>query len=247
MTLDFVVLVAVLIFTLFGVISGLARQVGQAVAVAAAFFAAAPLGRVLGPPLAERLAAGLTVGVVLTTVLAFLLLYVLVRALVTALFRRALAGRDPENRGLDRLLGGALGGTKAAALAWLGLCALTFLEHNLVVAGHTFAFTPKDSVLVPLARRYNVVEWLQFPGLKDLGRALAVASTSTSPQRLRNDPDYAALMKDARFRGLLAQEGLAQRLKSGDVRALLKDRQVLDLIHDERARRHLEKLAQRQE
>ena len=146
-------------------------------AVAAAFFAAAPLGRVLGPPLAEPLGAGLTVGVVLATVLAFLFLYVLVRALVTALFRRASAGRDPESRGLDRLLGGALGGSKAAALAWLGPVRRHLLRAQ--PGGRRripSPSPPRDSVLVALARRYNVVEWLQFPGVEGPGRALAVAS-----------------------------------------------------------------------
>lgn len=247
MTLDFVILVAVVLFALFGALSGFARQVGQAVALAVAFLTAAPSGRLLGPLLAERLTSSLTVGLVLATVVAFLLLYLLVRSLVTWLFRRVLAGKNPESRGLDRLLGGLLGGGKAGAMAWLGLCAVVFLEHNLVVAGKTYSLTPKDSILVPLARRYNLIEQLQFSGLQDLGKALSVASAPASASRLKNDPDYAALMKDQRFRGLLSQEGLGQLLKANDLRALLKDRQVLELIRDERALRHLEKLGERQQ
>ena len=131
------------------------------------------------------------------------------------------------------------------AMAWLGLCAAVFLEHNLVLAGKTYTLTPKDSFLVPLARRYNIVERLQFAGLKDLGKALSVASAPDSAARLKGDPDYAALMKDPRFRGLATQEGLAKLLRSGDARGLLRERGVLELLEDDRVRQHVQRLAAR--
>lgn len=242
MTLDFVILFAVLAFALFGAMSGFARQVGQVVALTAAFVAAVPGGRALGPTLARHLEASITVAVVLATVGAFILAYFLVRAAVTWLLRRMLAGKDPQNRGLDRLLGAALGGTKAATLAWLGLSAAVFLENNLVVAGRRYTLTPKDSRLVPLARRFNVVEQLQFSGLEDLGKALEVATTPSLASRLRDDPDYTALMKDPRFRNLANHQGLAKLLKAGDLRALLEDQRVWELLQDDRARQRLERL-----
>lgn len=245
MTLDLVVAGLIAAFALWGAVTGFARQVAQAAAWVGAFFAAGPAGRFFGEPVAQQLKSTLTVGVVVATVAAFLLVYLLGRALLTAVLRRLVAGGDPERRGADRALGFGLGGLKAAALAWVGLSAVTFVEQNLVLRGKKYAFTPKDSQLVGLARQWNLLELQQFSGGSDLVRAASLAGDPKALPRLKDDPDYAALMKDARFRQVVNSAALEQALKSGDVRALLQSDPLVELIHDPRLRRHLERLAER--
>jgi membrane protein required for colicin V production len=243
-TLDLVVAVAVLVFALLGAMSGFARQVAQAVAGVAAFFAAGPAGRFLGLPVSQKLNASLTTGVVVASVLAFIVIYFSVRLVLAALIRRLIEGRDQPSFGADRLLGALLGGGKAAGMAYLGLCAATFLENNLVVAGKKYSLTPKDSVLVPLVRKYNLLEYQQFSGTSDLAKALKVARNPKTSSRLQGDPDFTAVMKDPRFKNLLNQKALLQALESGDLHGLLSSNQVVELIQDPRMLHHLERVGE---
>jgi membrane protein required for colicin V production len=241
---DLVVLVLVVIFALFGAASGFARQVGQAAAAVTAFIGAGPAGRRFGDFAAAQLSASLTVGVVVATVASFVLIYLAVRSLLTLTIRRLLAGDEPENRSRDRALGALLSATKAAGLTYLALCAATFLENNLVVAGKKFSVTPKGSVLVPLARRYNVLEYQQFAGAVPLAKLLKSLRDPQKAAALKNDPDLAALMKDSRFAGLTNQKALQQALETGDLHALLSSNQVVELLRDPNQLKRIERITE---
>jgi membrane protein required for colicin V production len=242
-SLDLAVLAAVGVFALLGALSGFARQVAQALAAVGAFFAAGPLGHLLGAWTGQQLGASLAVGTGVATATSFVGVYLAARATLTALVQRLLADRDdPESRVTDRSLGAVLGGLKAAALAFLGLCAVTFAERNLVFSGKHLALTPRDSVLVPLAREHNLLGHLQDSGASALARALQLATSPGQVKGLSDDPDYQALMKDPRFRGLLARDGLRGLLASGDLAGLMKLTRAAELLEDPRARARLERV-----
>lgn len=243
MTLDLIALGVVAFIAIWGAFSGFARQVAQAVAGVAAVIAAAPAGRFFAEPMAKVLQASLTVGVVVATIVAFLAVYLLGRLIVTMMLRRLLAGKDPKNRSADRTLGFLLGFAKAAVTLWIGLSAATFVENNLVLAGKRYTFTPKDSKLVVLARQYNFIETMQFSGAKDLALAAKVASDPKAAAKLKDDPDFVALMKDSRFRQVLQGDAWKKALETGDVRALMQSNQLVELIHDPKMNRRLERLA----
>ena len=243
MTLDLIALGVVAFIAIWGAFSGFARQVAQAIAGIAAVAAAAPLGRFFAEPMSKALQSSLTVGVVIATIVSFLAIYLLGRLLLTMILRRLLAGKDPKNRGADRTLGFLLGFTKAATMLWLGLSAATFIENNLVLAGHKYTFTPKDSKLVALARQYNFIETMQFSGAKDLALAAKVATDPRAAARLKEDPDFTALMKDSRFRQALQGDAWKKALETGDVRALMQNNQLVELIQDPKMNHRLERLA----
>lgn len=245
MTFDLVALVVVGLFALWGAFSGFARQVAQFIAGVAAVIAAAPSGRFLGEPFAQGLKTSLSVGVIVATVVAFVVVYLVLRAVVTAVLRRVLAGRDPENRGADRALGFGLGGAKAGALIFVAVCGVIFVENNLVLAGRKYAWAPKDSKVAALAREYNVFEAVQFSRAKDLVVAAKLARDPQAAAKLKDDPDYAALMKDPRFRQVVQGDVWRKALETGDVRALMQSNPLVELIHDPKAGRHLERLAGR--
>lgn len=246
-TFDLVALGLVGIFAVWGFFTGFSRQVAAAAAALAAFAAAAPGGRFFAEPMAGWLKSSLTVGTVCATVLVFFVVWLVVRLVLTAFLRGLLAGKDGQRRGLDRGLGFALGGGKAAAVLFLGICAAVFLENNLVVAGRRFAIAPKDSVLVRWARDANVLEYLQFSGVHDFQKVAKLSHDPQAASKLKGDPDYAALMADPRFRGLLSQDAIKKALETGDVRGLLKNNAVVELINDPKAARHLERLGDRAE
>lgn len=243
MTLDLIALGALVFFAIWGAFSGFARQVAQAVAAVGAVLAAAPSGRFFAEPMSHALQSSLTVGVVIATIVSFLVVYLFVRFLLTQILRRILAGKDPKNRTADRTLGFFLAATKTAATMWIALSAATFVENNLVLAGKKYTFTPKDSKLVSLARSNNFIELVQFSGAKDLALAARLASDPKQAEKLKSDPDYAALMKDERFRQVLQGDAWKKALESGDVRALMQNNQLVELIHDPKMGRRLERLA----
>lgn len=242
-TFDLVAFGLVGFFALWGLFSGFSRQIAAAVAALVAFAGAAPVGRLLAGPVAARLGTSLTVGTVLGTVGAFVALWVGLRFLATAILRRVVAGREGQRRGLDRLLGFGLGGAKAAAAIFVGVCAAVFLENNLVVSGRRFSLTPKDSVVVALARRANVLEYVQFPGARDFATVARASHDPKVAAKLAEDPDFAALRADARFKGLVNQPALKKALATGDVRALLQNDSVLELLRDSEVAARLERLS----
>ncbi len=243
MTLDLLALGAVALFALWGAFSGFARQVAQAVAGVGAVIAASPAGHFFAEPVAKALKSSLTVGVVVATLLSFIVVYLVARLILTAVLRRLLAGRDPENRTADRLLGFGLATLKTSVAIWIGLSAATFVENNLVLAGKKYSFTPKDSKLVALAREYNFIETVQFAGGKDLLLAAKVATDPKAAQKLKDDPDYAALMRDPRFRQVVQGDAWKKALESGDVRGLMQSNALVELISDQKMSHHLERLA----
>ena len=243
MTLDLIALSVVAFIAIWGAFSGFARLVAQAFAGIAAVAAATPQGRFFAEPMSKALQSSLTVGVVVATIVSFLAIYLLGRLLLTMILRRLLAGKDPKNRGADRTLGLLLGFTKAATMLWLGLSAATFIENNLVLAGRKYTFTPKDSKLAALARQYNFIETMQFSGAKDLALAAKVATDPKAAARLKEDPDFAALMKDSRFRQALQGDAWKKALETGDVRALMQNNQLVELISDPKMNHRLERLA----
>lgn len=247
MTFDLVALGLIAFFALLGALSGFARQVAQAIAGVAAIAAAAPSGHFFAEPVAKALQSSLTVGVVAATIIAFVAVYLVVRLVLTALIRRMLSGKESGNRGLDRFLGFGLASIKAALMVWIGASAATFVEHNLVLAGKKYTFTPKDSQIVAFSRKWNFIEQVQFSGGKELALAAKVASDPKAAEKLKDDPDYAALMKDPRFRKVVQTDAWKKALETGDIRGLMANNDLVELIQDARMSHHLERLADRAE
>lgn len=245
MTLDLFVLGLTAFAALFGALKGAARQVATALGALAAWFAAGPSGRFFGSAVAARLGTSLTIGTVVASIATFVLVYLVVQVISAAIIRRVLAGRDPDSRLVDRVLGLTIGGLKMFAMLFMGLCAATFFENNVVVAGKKFAFTPRDSVLIGLARQYNVLEMQQFSGVKDLVRVVKLQSDPQGLARLKNDQDFARLAQDPRFKKALSADGMRKALETGDVRALLQNNAVIELIQDPDTMRRLERVGER--
>lgn len=232
MVIDLVILGLILLFAVLGALSGAARQVANLVALGAAYFAARRLGPVLAPRLAEAMDGPLLVGVVVGTLLVFLVVLFAVRYALTSLLRWLLGARDEEGRAMDQFLGFVLGALKAALVVYVVLSALTFVEQNVAVAGRRLGLSPRGSVSVTLARRYNLFELTQFAPVHDLARVLGAAADPTRASRLAEDPAFRALRKDPRFQRALKDEKLRAAVARGDVEALLRDDRVLQLIQD---------------
>lgn len=244
MTLDLVIVGLAFVFALWGFFSGAARQIAALLAGVLAWMAAGPVGQFYGPVVAKRLATSAFVGVVLASLAAFVIVLIAVQVVATLIIRRVLAGRDPQSRTADRLLGFLLGGAKVLAVSYVALCAMAFLEQNVSVMGRKLAFTPKDSQLMVLVRRYNLLEHQQFSGAHDLMRVAQLSKDPKAQQRLKEDPDFIALSKDPRFARIINAAGMQKALETGDIRSLIGLNEVMELIQDPTASRRLERLGE---
>jgi membrane protein required for colicin V production len=230
--IDVIILCVVVFFSLLGAYTGAAKQIANLVGMAAAYFVCKRLGPVVGPKLAAAAGTADLIGVLLGTVLLFIAVLTLVRFILGTLLNRVMQGKDPSNRGPDRMIGLALGGAKVAIICYVLLSALTFVEKHVVVAGQRLGISPEDSKAFALARRYNLFEATQFAPIKDFVR---VAQASTDPERagkLQNDPAYKALRQDPRFQQALKDDKLRRALEQGDTQALLRSNLILQLIQD---------------
>ena len=246
MTFDLLVLFSVSLFALLGAFSGFSRQVAQAVAGVLAIAAAAPSGRFFALPFSQALKSSLTVGVVAATIFSFIVIYLLVRVIVTAVLKRLLGGKT-EKSGVDRFLGLSLGAAKALLMVWIGASAATFVENNLVLAGKKYSFTPKDSKVVAFSRQFNFIEQVQFAGGRELALAAKVADDPKAADKLKDDPSYAALMKDPRFKRLVQSDAWKKALETGDIRPLMQNNELVELLHDGKLSGQIERLAGRAE
>jgi len=230
--IDVTIVCLVIFFAMIGAISGAAKQIAQMVGLAVAYFASKRLGPVLGPKLAGSFGDSQLAGVLVASVLIFVVVLIVVRYALVALLQRLMSGRDPANRGPDRLIGMVLGGLKVGIICYVLISALTFVEQHVVVAGKKLGISPKDSRAFAFARSYNLFERTQFAPLKDFVR---VAQASTDPERaqkLQSDPAYKALRQDPRFQRALKEDSLRKALEQGDTQALLRSNLILQLIQD---------------
>lgn len=232
MVIDVIILCVVVFFALLGAFTGAAKQIANMVGLASAYFVCRRLGPVVGPKLAAALGTADIIGVVLGTVLLFIAVLSLVRFILGTLLNRLMSGKDPSNRGPDRMIGMVLGGAKAGIICYVLLSALTFVEQHVVVAGQRMGMSPRDSRAFAFARRHNLFEATQFAPVRDFVR---VAQATTDPERaskLQNDPAYKALRQDPRFQQALKEDKLRRALEQGDTQALLRSNLILQLIQD---------------
>jgi membrane protein required for colicin V production len=241
--LDLVLLGLVLFFALWGAFAGAARQVAQILGAAGAWLAARPLGDALGPWVSKDISMPLMVGTVLATFVSFLVVFVVLRGILTMILQRLLSGREPGNRGLDRALGFFFGGAKVAAMAWIVVCALSFVEDNVTVLGKKLGLTPKDSQAFALARKYNLFEMSNFADADALKTVLKAPNDPKALARLKDNADYKALKKDPRFAKAETSDTVRKALETGDVRALLQHTDLIKLLQDAEQSRRLERVA----
>ncbi|MFZ5470542.1 MAG: CvpA family protein [Myxococcota bacterium] len=232
MTFDLVILGLVVLFAFIGAYTGAAKQLAQLAGMVAAYASARPLGTVLAPHASELLGGPRVVGQVAATLLCFIVVLAVVRVLLAALLKRLWAGKSSQEDQVDRPLGFALGGVKVAVLAYVVICALSFVEQHVVVAGKKIGFSPKDSLAFALARRFNLFELTQFSAVKDLAQVAKMATDPEQASKVRSDPAFQALRKDPRFQRALEDATVAKAIESGDYRALLESNAILQLIQD---------------
>ena len=245
MNVDLALLVVIGFFALWGALSGAAKQIANVASMVLAYLCARPLGNLIGPQLAPAFKVSLGVAIVAATVFLFIVGVVASRLLISRLLQRVFAGTDPDSRVIDRVLGFVLGGAKVTLLIWFFLCALTFVQQNVTIAGRRLTLAPKGSLAFRIAATWNVFELQQFAPVKDLIRVAQALGDPEKAAKLKRDPAFQRLQQDPRFQHALSQQQLDHAFATGDYRALLRSSAVMKLVQDPTAVQQLEAAAAR--
>jgi membrane protein required for colicin V production len=247
MTLDLALALIILVFALYGAATGAAKQIANAVALVAAYLAAGPVGRLIAPRIARQLDVSELLASVGATLAAFLVVLLLVRLLLVTALEQLFASHYPDRNGPDRALGFVLGGAKAAALAWVILCAMTFIEDNVRIGGRRVAIAARDSRAVDFARRHNLFDGTRGESLRepvrDLARVAGAAADPKKSRRLAGDPAWQRLQRDARFQKVMKDPRFRKAIESGDEHSLRENDAVMQLLQDPAITSQLELLA----
>ena len=244
MTVDLMVLALVALGAVFGARSGAARQLATWGALVLAALAARPGGALLGPAFGRFFHTSDSLGAVAASFATFIVVAVAIRLVGTRLLQGVLGGRDPTERGTDRALGALLGGGKVAAVAWVALSALAFVEANVQVAGKGLGISPKDSTAFAIARKWNLFSAPFFSRAADLAAAQKVFRSPQLFQQISGNPAVSELEKNPRFRAVVSDPEVKEALDRGDTVALLRNASVHKLLQDPEALVQLARLRQ---
>ena len=235
MTLDLIVLAGVVLGALFGARAGASRQLAGWGSLIAAGVMCRPGAAILGPTFASAFHTSASLGAVAAGFATFIVVAVAVRLLATMVLRGVLGGQDPSDRGTDRALGFLLGAGKVAAVAWVALSALAFVEDNVQVAGKGLGLSPRDSLAFGAARKWNLFAAPAFSQAADLVKAQEVFHSPQLFAKVAGDPAVAALQKNHHFRAVVSDPAVKQALERGDTVGLLKIDSVHQLLRDPEA------------
>lgn len=235
MTLDLLVIGLVLFFALLGALAGGLMQLSHLGALVVGGLFAKPLGLRIGPLVAAHFKWPELLGVLGVTVFSFFALYFAVQIILRMLIQRITANKVLGS--MDKMLGFALGGAKAAVILYVLLSALIFFEKPFTSITH-YSFETKGSKIAELVREENLFTRFTFPGTRGL---TAVARAATNPAGAANDPDLVSLAHDPKVAEVLRTGELQKALQSGDGISLLRNNRVLAVLTDPKLRERLER------
>jgi len=244
MIVDVLVLVLVVLGGVFGARAGASRQLATWTALLVAALAARPGGILFGAAFARFFNTSPNLGAVAAAFATFIGLAVVLRIVAVQVFDRVFSGSDPSERGTDRALGALLGAGKVAAVAWVALSALAFVEENVQLAGKGLGISPKDSNALAIARKWNLFSAPFFSRAADLVAAQKVFRSPELFQKVAANPAVSELQKNASFRAVVTDPEVKEALDRGDMVALLRTRSINKLLQDPEALVQLAKLRQ---
>jgi len=226
--IDLVVLALLLLAGLLGLASGAIRQLAHLGGLVAGWFSALPLAQLAGPSVAARYGYHLLLTTVAACFVCFFLVYLAVVLLLRFVLGRVLP--DGEKGMADRFGGFALGAVKGAALAFMVVSAVVVAEKYIVKLWPEFRKETAPSVAVRIARQHGL--FASLPVVNGLEKILDVAADPRAVAKLVEDPDFSALMRDPRIKGMANDRTVLKALQGGDVASLLSNVRVLDALND---------------
>ncbi len=244
MTLDLILVGALLVFGLLGWISGFWMQAMRLAALVAAYLLAGLVGRPLGAWLAGGLQIPPLLGHVMGTFIAFLLIYMVLATVgwgvLRRLRRRRSADKARRRRLWDSAAGSLFGMAKAGLILFLLLNAVTLLEKRLSGPLRSAELGYDQSLVVALAREHNVLRGMHLPVVGDVEALSRLSSDPEFRRKVADDPKVQRLLAHPKIKGLLGNRSIVEASERRDVSALMANPQLNEVLEDPEVRALLE-------
>jgi uncharacterized membrane protein required for colicin V production len=231
MTIDLLLLCAVLAFGFFGMEAGAIAQLANGLGLLLAYAASRPVATLATPYAAPDL--GLSPHVV-NVVLSGLFFFVFF-SLGSWLVRRALQKAFPESRNGrgDRAFGFLLGAGKGALILYAAASFYVFFEKPLTKAFGAPPPAVRNSEALKLARKHDLLNAVRVPALAKVEKLIAAGKTPGGAGAL--PPELQQLLADPKLKSALQDGSLANILNSGDLSALQNDPRLAGLLANSKA------------
>ncbi len=239
MKIDLALAVVVAFFGILGIVSGAISQLAHLAGLVVGFLVARPVAALAGPAVAQKFGYPPLLTTVALSFLVFFGAYV-VAAVSTRFVLRKLFP-EGERGSLNRLLGLLMGAGKAAAIAFVALCALTLAEKAIGARYASFRAESQASLAMGLARSHNL--FADLPQVAGLRKMIEASHHPESAARLASDPDFQALAKDPKLKALTEDKKVQQAVENGDLGAVLASSRLLELLNDPKTFERLGKVA----
>ena len=242
MTVDLISVAVIAVLVFLGWRSGALRQIVRilaliAVVVGVPFVAPVVRDLILGQ--SGRAAPGIEVA---SIVIAGLLIYVTI-AVGGWFLIKTMRFVSRTLSFFDRVVGASVGGLKAVVLVYLFAALIVFLEGPLSERDPDDRLALRDGIITGFVGDYNVLAPWQFPDLDHLQYALAVAgqleeadeeafsAQYRDASRFLADERVIEVLDDPELMGWIEQGAYPLTLADTRIRALLNDREMMDLLH----------------
>lgn len=228
MTIDLVVLAVLFLAGGLGLASGAIKQLSHIGGLVVGWLGARPLATFVGPFVAKQLGWPLLVATIASSFACFFVLYV-----ASVFLLRFLLGKvfpDGEHGWLNRFGGFFLGAAKAAVLVFVALSLLAFGEKWVLKLWPDFKKEAGPSLSMKLARGHGL--FASLPAVGGLEKVLNASRDPATAARLGESPEFQALARDPRVKGMVDDQGIRRALQEGDVASLVSSVRVLEALND---------------
>ena len=228
MKIDVAVAFVVFFFGALGLWSGAIKQTAHLAGLAAGWPLARPLAGMIGPLVAKRVGYPLLITTIGCSFVVFFLLYVATVLILRFVLRKIFP--DGEHGWLNRVGGFGLGAAKAALICFVVLSFVVLVENFIGSLWDDFHKETRQSYSLRFARHHSL--FASLPAVGGLEKILKAGRDPSQALALASDPEFTALSRDPRVRGMIDDAGIHHALEEGDYAELLSSVKVLDALND---------------
>ena len=229
--LDIIVLVVVLIFAAHGLKKGFLAQLLSIVALVVAWWASRPVGKAIAGIISQQAHTSSSAGYVLGTFIALIAIYTALKLIFYIVGESMRHEKGTLGMG-NKLFGAVFGGAKAFIVCWVVLCVVAAFPKHFENKTPDLVKLLKGSKMESLVAKWNPVKNSRLGDT--INNIEKISRNPNALRRIASEPSVAHLV-DVLKRKLAAQvkdEATLQRIRAGDVSAILKVENIKKVLLD---------------
>jgi|GEM_PF-6374255 len=239
---DWIVLGAMVVFGFFGLFSGFLAQLFSITALAAAWFLSRPVGKVVAEFISARSKTPPAAAYVLGCFLAGMVIYTVAR-LIFRVINHFVGKTAAPIKATNRLLGGAFGGAKAFAIAWIVLCLVAAFPQYFQNKKPDLHAMLQGSQMDGIIEKWNPVKESRLvAGARSLNKI--IKRDPKALERLKQDPQIAEFLSvvKEKLAAKAPDDEAAAKIRAGDLSALRNLPAMMDFLDDPEVKQAFQKV-----